>query len=157
MEYIRSFKKRNYIKLPNNYNKTKTRKSQCKKNYYIIIILIFFACTLFFLINKFIKINNRTNAKNNINTNINSNLISKEKIYYDLYEVNKYNAIKDKIISHDCSEMWANQREFLNGVVRKFKPKKITMNHHESPQITPEINLNYTEFILFVLSIKHLC
>ena len=31
------------------------------------------------------------------------------------------------------------------------------MNHHESPQITPEINLNYTEFILFVLSIKHLC
>ena len=24
-----------------------------------------------------------------------------------------------------CSRMWGNQREFLNGVVRKFKPKKI--------------------------------
>jgi hypothetical protein len=45
--------------------------------------------------------------------------------YFDQYEVSKYNEIKDKLISSDCSQMWDNQREFLNGLVRKFKPKKI--------------------------------
>ena len=50
---------------------------------------------------------------------------TKKKIYLDKYEVNIYEKIKEKILSRNCSRMWANQREFLNGVVRKFKPKKI--------------------------------
>ena len=36
-----------------------------------------------------------------------------------------YNNIKNKIIGFPCKQMWKNQREFLNGVVRKFRPKKI--------------------------------
>ena len=48
-----------------------------------------------------------------------------EKFYFDKYEVFAYNRIKQKLIDNQCSEMWDNQREFLNGVVRKFKPRKI--------------------------------
>ena len=44
-------------------------------------------------------------------------------IYLDKYEENYYNNIKDNITK--CSRMWSNQRQFLNGAVRKFKPKKI--------------------------------
>lgn len=51
-------------------------------------------------------------------------IISKQKIYFDKYEVEKFNKIKYKLIQK-CSDMWKNQKEFLNGVVRKFKPKKI--------------------------------
>jgi predicted O-methyltransferase YrrM len=36
-----------------------------------------------------------------------------------------YNKIKNKIISFPCKGMWYNQREFLNGIIRRFKPKKI--------------------------------
>lgn len=46
-------------------------------------------------------------------------------IYLDKYENNIYNDIKDAINKCNCSRMWGNQREFLNGVIRKFKPKKI--------------------------------
>ena len=41
------------------------------------------------------------------------------------YEVNIYNKIKEKFEKAQCSKMWANQKEFLNGIIRKFKPKKI--------------------------------
>ena len=51
---------------------------------------------------------------------------NKEKIiYFDKYEVNIYNKIKEKFEKERCSEVWANQREFLNGIIRKLKPKKI--------------------------------
>ena len=33
--------------------------------------------------------------------------------------------LKKKYLKYDCSHMWDNQREFLNGLVRKFKPKKV--------------------------------
>ena len=49
----------------------------------------------------------------------------KEKIYFDKFEAFKYNKIKQKLIQSHCSGMWGNQREFLNGIIRKFKPKKI--------------------------------
>ena len=48
----------------------------------------------------------------------------KEKIYFDKYEVDKYLEIKEKLLNNKCSEMWLNQREFLNGIIRKFKPHK---------------------------------
>ncbi len=48
----------------------------------------------------------------------------KEKIYFDQYEVNKYDEIKEKLNLSQCSLMWANQKEFLNGIIRKFKPRK---------------------------------
>jgi predicted O-methyltransferase YrrM len=45
-------------------------------------------------------------------------------INLDKYEINIYNRINNKNF-HRCSRMWGNQKEFLNGVVRKFKPKKL--------------------------------
>ena len=36
-----------------------------------------------------------------------------------------YNRIKKKLLGYPCDGMHINQREFLNGVVRRFKPKKI--------------------------------
>ena len=44
---------------------------------------------------------------------------------YDTYEVYKFNEIKHKLEKTKCSQMWANQKEFLNGIIRKFKPKKV--------------------------------
>ena len=55
----------------------------------------------------------------------NSSEKGNKKIYLDKYEVNIYENIKKKLLSKNCSRMWSNQREFLNGVVRKFRPKKI--------------------------------
>ena len=46
-------------------------------------------------------------------------------IFFDKFEVFKFNEIKDKINDTKCSEMWGNQKEFLNGIIRKLKPKKI--------------------------------
>jgi predicted O-methyltransferase YrrM len=47
------------------------------------------------------------------------------KIYFDKYEVKIYNELKEKLQKTNCSQMWNNQREFLNGIIRKFRPKKI--------------------------------
>lgn len=49
----------------------------------------------------------------------------KDIVYFDQYETFKYNEIKDKLLEIKCSEMWDNQREFLNGIIRKFRPVKI--------------------------------
>ena len=49
----------------------------------------------------------------------------KSRIYLDKYDTHIYNRIKKKLLNKKCSEMWDNQREFLNGAIRKFKPKKI--------------------------------
>ena len=49
----------------------------------------------------------------------------KEKIYLDNFELNKYFEIKEKLLKTKCSLMGSNQREFLNGVIRKFKPSKL--------------------------------
>jgi len=42
----------------------------------------------------------------------------------DKYDINIFNNINNKDLNR-CSRMWENQKEFLNGVVRKFKPKKV--------------------------------
>jgi len=52
-------------------------------------------------------------------------IVTKKKIYFDKYEVNIFNNIKQKLDNTLCSEMWANQKEFLNGIIRKYKPNKI--------------------------------
>ena len=43
----------------------------------------------------------------------------------DKFEIDVYNRIKKIIETKKCSIMWKNQKEFLNGVIRKFKPEKI--------------------------------
>ena len=49
----------------------------------------------------------------------------KKKFYYDQYETYIFDEIKQKIIENKCSSMWDNEREFLNGIIRKFRPKKM--------------------------------
>lgn len=49
----------------------------------------------------------------------------KKPFYFDHYETYIYDNIKEKLENSNCSIMWANQREFINGIIRKFKPKKI--------------------------------
>ena len=39
--------------------------------------------------------------------------------------MNKYNEIKEKLLSANCSQMSSNEREFINGIIRKYKPHKI--------------------------------
>ena len=96
----------------------------------IIILLIFFIILLVKRNANNIK-KNRSNIANDNNTineisNNGKNIIDEdEKIEFDKYEVEKYNEIKEKVLKCDISMMWDNQREFLNGVVRKYKPKKI--------------------------------
>ena len=50
---------------------------------------------------------------------------TKTKIYLDKYEENVYNNIKFELSKSQCSRMWGNQLAFINGVIRKFRPKKI--------------------------------
>ena len=49
----------------------------------------------------------------------------RKKFFFDQYEVDKYNVIKTKLLNTNCSQMGSNQREFLNGIIRKFRPLKI--------------------------------
>ena len=51
--------------------------------------------------------------------------IYEDSFYLDKYETNIYNNIKNKLLNSKCSSMWDNQREFLNGAIRKFRPKKV--------------------------------
>ena len=51
--------------------------------------------------------------------------IKEKKIYFDKYDTKIYDVIKIKLEKTKCSLMWSNQREFLNGIIRKYRPKKI--------------------------------
>ena len=51
--------------------------------------------------------------------------VYEDSFYLDKYETNIYNNIKERLLNAKCSSMWDNQREFLNGVIRKFRPKKV--------------------------------
>ena len=50
---------------------------------------------------------------------------SNKSFYFDKYGLNVYNEIKEELIKSKCSIMWSNQREFINGIIRKQKPKKV--------------------------------
>lgn len=49
----------------------------------------------------------------------------KTNFYFDKYETNIFKEVKNKLIGLKCSIMENKQREFLNGIIRKYKPKKI--------------------------------
>ena len=88
-----------------------------KRNRIELLYLFLFFILLIIIIFLFRKIKRRGTEKK-------GNLLEND-IYLDQYETNIYDRVKEKIKQYKCSLMWANQREFLNGVVRKFKPKKI--------------------------------
>ena len=123
MNLKRSLKKRNKLKLKRKKFKISPKSGEIIHKPQKIMIIFILSFFLFYSFNYQMKIKNSTLDKSTLN---NSSLIKPEaKIYFDQYEVSKYNEIKDKLISSDCSQMWDNQREFLNGLVRKFRPKKI--------------------------------
>jgi len=63
--------------------------------------------------------------ENGKSLNLLRNKIEENEIFLDKYETGIFNNIKNKLISFPCKEMWDNQREFVNGIVRRFRPKKI--------------------------------
>ena len=99
----------NNIYLKNNFN--------C---FFTFIKFLFILLFTFFSIILFIKINQKFQIEENIEQNKNSEKYNN----LEKYEINIYNNINNNNLFR-CSRMWGNQREFLNGVVRKFKPKKI--------------------------------
>ena len=47
-------------------------------------------------------------------------------IPFDKYETNIFEEIKSRLLlTKKCSLMWQNQKEFLNGIIRKFRPEKV--------------------------------
>ena len=94
----------------NNLKKERKNNGKCLKYFFIIIYI----CTFIFYIYNLIFPKIKKNPKPEPN----------KKFYFDKYEVNVYDLIKNKL-RQECTDMWVNQREFLNGVIRKFKPKKI--------------------------------
>jgi len=68
--------------------------------------------------NEIISLMEKSQFKNEKNFSTNN-------IFLDNYETDIYNRIKKKLLDFPCDGMQKNQREFLNGVVRRFKPKKI--------------------------------
>ena len=100
-----------HVNLGNNYNsiyKKVIRSFSVKLNIFFIICVFAFSLNI--------------EKKTIINGSIND---FKEKIYFDQYGIDKYDEIKHKLLSTNCSQMYSNQREFLNGIIRKFRPKKI--------------------------------
>jgi len=99
-------KKSNNDLLIKNFTKNYKEKTlKTKYKIYVILILFFILIIIFyfaFFLNKY-----------------------KKPFYFDYYETNVFNEIKKKLYESKCSIMWANQREFINGIIRKFKPKKI--------------------------------
>ena len=99
----------------------------------IIILFLIFLLLIIFLVYKLLqqngKIINHTTIsflnKNNNETQNKETNIDEEEIYLDQYETNVFHNIKQKIDDFKCTEMWDNHHEFLNGMIRKFKPKKV--------------------------------
>ena len=92
-----------------------------KKDIKILLLL----CKIFIIFSFFIIIKRREWNKGIYLTTINKNYRKNNNFFMDLYETHVFNKIKLKLETNKCGIMWDNQREFLNGVIRKFKPKKI--------------------------------
>ena len=131
----------NYIKNAKSSEKidknkpTFNRKNICD-NYSIKLLTIIKFFTLFllaqliYLFSFLIIMKRKKNifSSNNKNENkdiLDNNYAIKDNIFFDKYQTKIYNKIKEKIEVNKCSQMSNNQREFLNGVIRKYKPQKI--------------------------------
>ena len=94
----------------NNIYKKKIKFSWDRNSKYSFRCLYFllFIFIIFIIFKKFLY--NENNFKN---------------FYFDKNESEILNDIKSKLMKNKCILMSGNQMEFLNGIVRKFKPKKI--------------------------------
>ena len=119
MKLKKKIKNKNYLNFKvAQINKTKEENDSLKR-FVKYILMIFFSVFFLLIIYKlFLK-----KVPSIPSTTSISLTKSKEKFYFDKYDIEKYNMIKYKL-KEECIDMWGNQKEFLNGVVRKFKPKK---------------------------------
>ena len=115
---------KNYKKVEIN-NKTNNENSKYPpkdiNNYFYSFIKIVYILLSIFIILTLVKNMNRKYQKKENNKNIKN---IEKFLDLDKFDLNTYNNINKKDLNR-CSRMWGNQREFLNGVVRKFKPKKV--------------------------------
>ena len=70
------------------------------KNVIILFIIVFLFCEFFYVLEK------------------------RNLFYLDQYENHIYNDIKIKLEGKNCSRMTRKHRMFLNGIIRKYRPKK---------------------------------
>ena len=126
--------KKNEILKVKGIKEHKKKKKKFKKNIKtskllfisIRIVFLIILCLIIFLVYKLLFQQNRKitiiSFLNKFKKAVN---IAKEEIYLDQYETNVFHNIKQKIDDFKCTEMWDNHHEFLNGMIRKFKPKKV--------------------------------
>jgi len=93
--------------------------------FYSFIKILYILLSIFIITTLFKKMNQEYQKEENFKEFRNSeNNNSENFLDLDKFEVNIYNNINNNDL-YRCSRMWGNQKEFLNGVVRKFKPKKV--------------------------------
>ena len=109
------------VHINNNANMEKSKYLQKEINncFYSFIKVVYILLSIFIIVTLFKNMNQKYQKKENINENIEENFLDLDK-----YDINIFNNINNKDLNR-CSRMWENQKEFLNGVIRKFKPKKL--------------------------------
>ena len=113
----------NYEMIQFKSNAYNERSNYLKNNFNCFFTFIKFLLILLFIIFSIILLK-KINQKFQIEKNTEENKNTENYLNLEKYEINIYNNINNNNLSR-CSRMWGNQREFLNGVVRKFMPKKI--------------------------------
>jgi predicted O-methyltransferase YrrM len=103
------------MNIERNINYSRYSKKDLSFNFFSFIKFLYILLSLILLVILLIKMKEEKAGENRN---------SEKYIDLDKYETNIYNNINNNNLL-SCSRMSGNQREFLNGVVRKFKPKKI--------------------------------
>ena len=119
MKYIKNYE---MVQINNNTNNENINYSQkIFGNWFFSFIKILYILLSIFIIKTLFK---NMNQKCQKEENIQESGNSENYLDLDKYDINIYNNINNTDLNR-CSRMWGNQKEFLNGVVRKFKPKKV--------------------------------
>ena len=124
MKYIKNYE---MVQLNNNVNNENINYQQkdFSNYFYSFIKIIYILLSIFIIMTLFKKMNQEYQKEANFKKIRNSENNNSENFQdLDKYEINIYNKINNNDL-YRCSRMWGNQKEFLNGVVRKFKPKKV--------------------------------
>ena len=116
------FKSYEIVQINNNVNNENInyQEKDFSSRIFIFIKMFYILLSIFIIIILFKEMKHKYHEKESIVENINP----ENYLDLDKYEINIYNNINNKDLLR-CSRMWENQKEFLNGVVRKFRPKKI--------------------------------
>jgi hypothetical protein len=119
------FKNYEIVQFNNNINNEKINypEKDFSDRIFTFIKICYILLSIIIIIIIFKKMNNKFYEKESFVENKNTENYLENYLDLDKYEINIYNNINNKDLLR-CSRMWGNQKEFVNGVVRKFKPKK---------------------------------